>query len=41
MDGRLSMDDFSRQYKDVRRLYYRRALQTEKFEKGQVDWQEF
>lgn len=39
-NGTIDMDTFSSQYREVRRIYYRRALQTEKFEKGQVDWRE-
>ena len=39
-EGTLSPDEFAKQFKEVRRLYYRRAGQIDKFNAGQVEWRD-
>lgn len=38
MEGTLEPDDFAKQFKEIRKLYYRRGAQTEKWLNGQVEW---
>lgn len=40
LDGKLAPDDFAKQFREVRKLWYRRQLQTDKWLKGQVDWRD-
>lgn len=39
-EGTLSPDEFAKQFKEVRRLYYRRAGQVDKLNAGQVEWRD-
>jgi len=39
-EGTLSPDEFAKQFKEIRRLYYRRAGQVDKFNAGQVEWRD-
>lgn len=39
-EGALSPDEFAKQFKEVRRIYYRRAGQIDKFNAGQVEWRD-
>jgi ESCRT-I complex subunit VPS37 len=38
IDGGMSEEDFSRQFKEVRRVYHRRKACLDKWEKGSVVW---
>ena len=40
LQGNLTQDEFARQFKEVRRLYYRRGTQAEKWLGGQVEWRD-
>ncbi|CAD6586496.1 MAG: hypothetical protein CYPHOPRED_003558 [Cyphobasidiales sp. Tagirdzhanova-0007] len=40
LEGSITPDDFARQFKEVRRVYYRRGTQADKWLGGQVDWRE-
>lgn len=37
-DGNMDEEEFVRQYKEVRRVYWRRHMSTQKWEDGKVVW---
>ena len=39
-EGTISPDEFARQFKEIRRVYYRRHAHADKFANGQVEWRD-
>lgn len=38
LDGGMDEESFVRQYKEIRKVYHRRAVSLEKWEEGKVVW---